>query len=118
PAMQKVYDLITKVAHTDATVLVYGEAGTGKELVAQTIHELSRRRKESFLPINCGAVSPNLIETELFGHERGSFTGADRMHKGYFERANRGSLFLDAITEMPQELQVKLLRVLERGQAT
>jgi two-component system response regulator AtoC len=118
PAMQKVYDLITKVAHTDATVLLYGETGTGKELVAQTIHALSRRRKESFLPINCGAVSPNLIETELFGHERGSFTGADRMHKGYFERADRGTLFLDEITEMPIELQVKLLRVLETSKVT
>jgi two-component system response regulator AtoC len=118
PAMQKVYDLITKVAQTDATVLVYGETGTGKELVAQTIHALSRRRKEAFLPINCGAVSPNLIETELFGHERGSFTGADRMHKGYFERADRGTLFLDEITEMPIELQVKLLRVLETSKVT
>jgi two-component system response regulator AtoC len=118
PAMQKVYDLITKVSHTDATVLLYGETGTGKELVAQTIHALSRRRKEAFLPINCGAVSPNLIETELFGHERGSFTGADRMHKGYFERADRGTLFLDEITEMPIELQVKLLRVLETSKIT
>jgi two-component system response regulator AtoC len=116
--MQKVYDLITKVAPTDATVLVYGETGTGKELVAQTIHSLSRRRKEAFLPINCGAVSPNLIETELFGHERGSFTGADRLHKGYFERADRGTLMLDEITEMPIELQVKLLRVLETSKVT
>jgi two-component system, NtrC family, response regulator AtoC len=115
PAMQRVYDLIMKVAATDATVLLYGETGTGKELVAQTIHSLSRRRKEAFLPIDCGAVSPNLIETELFGHERGSFTGADRMHKGYFERADRGTLMLDEITEMPVELQVKLLRVLETG---
>jgi two-component system response regulator AtoC len=118
PAMQKVYDLITKVAQTDATVLLYGETGTGKELVAQTIHSLSRRRKEAFLPINCGAVSPNLIETELFGHERGSFTGADRLHKGYFERADRGTLLLDEITEMPIELQVKLLRVLETSKVT
>ena len=118
PAMQKVYDLIQKVAHTDATVLIFGETGTGKELVAQTIHELSRRRKEAFLPINCGAVSPNLIETELFGHERGSFTGADRLHKGFFERADRGTLFLDEITEMPIELQVKLLRVLETSKVT
>jgi two-component system, NtrC family, response regulator AtoC len=118
PAMQKVYDLISKVAPSDATVLINGETGTGKELVAQTIHALSRRRKEPFLPINCGAVSPNLIETELFGHERGSFTGADRMHKGYFERAHGGTLFLDEITEMPIELQVKLLRVLETSKVT
>jgi two-component system, NtrC family, response regulator AtoC len=112
-AMQKVYDLITKVAQTEATVLITGETGTGKELVAATVHELSRRHREPFLPINCGAVSVNLIESELFGHERGSFTGADRMHKGYFERCNRGTLFLDEITETPPELQVKLLRSLE-----
>ena len=116
--MQKVYDLIGKVAPTEATILVLGETGTGKELVAETVHSLSRRHKEPFLPINCGAVSPTLIESELFGHERGSFTGADRMHKGYFERAHRGTLFLDEITEMPHELQVKLLRVLETGKVT
>ena len=116
--MQKVYDLIARVAPTEATVLITGETGTGKELVAQTIHELSRRHKEPFLPLNCGAVSPNLIESELFGHERGSFTGADRVHRGYFERANGGTLFLDEITEMPIELQVKLLRVLETATVT
>jgi DNA-binding NtrC family response regulator len=115
PAMQHVYDLITKVARTDATVFLIGETGTGKELVAQTIHDLSTRRKEAFIPLNCGAVSPNLIESELFGHERGSFTGAERMHRGHFERAHKGTLFLDEITEMPIELQVKLLRVLETG---
>ncbi len=114
-AMQKVYDMISRVAPTDATVLLTGESGTGKDLVAQTLHELSRRRQAPFLPLNCGAVSPNLIESELFGHERGSFTGADRLHKGYFERANGGTLFLDEITEMAIELQVKLLRVLETG---
>jgi DNA-binding NtrC family response regulator len=118
PAMQRVYDLVARVAPTDATVLLTGETGTGKELVAETIHGLSRRHKEPFLPINCGAVSPNLIESELFGHERGSFTGADRMHKGYFERAHRGTLLLDEITEMPAELQVKLLRVLETAKVT
>jgi two-component system, NtrC family, response regulator HydG len=115
PAMQKVYDLILKVAPTDATVLLTGESGTGKELVAQTVHEQSRRRREPFLPLNCGAVPPNLIESELFGHERGSFTGATQLHRGYFERVSGGSLFLDEITEMPMELQVKLLRVLETG---
>ena len=113
--MQKVYDLVSRVAPTDATVLVQGESGTGKELVAQTVHQLSRRRKQPFLPLNCGAVSPQLIESELFGHERGSFTGAERTHKGVFERATGGTLFLDEITEMPIELQVKLLRVLESG---
>jgi DNA-binding NtrC family response regulator len=116
PPMQKLYDQIGRVAPTSATVLLTGESGTGKELAAQTIHDLSRRRKAPFLPLNCGAVSPQLIESELFGHEKGSFTGADRQHKGYFERAHGGTLFLDEITEMPQELQVKLLRVLETGQ--
>jgi two-component system, NtrC family, response regulator AtoC len=118
PAMQKVYDLIGKVAGRDATVLITGETGTGKEVAARTIHQLSRRQREPFLPLNCGAVSPNLIENELFGHERGSFTGADRLHKGHFERANRGTLFLDEVTEMPPELQVRLLRVLETSEVT
>jgi len=115
PPMQRVYDLIARVAPTEATVFVMGESGTGKELVAETIHELSRRRSGPFLAINCGAVSPNLIESELFGHERGSFTGAAQRHRGHFERASGGTLFLDEITEMPFELQVKLLRVLETG---
>jgi len=118
PPMQKVYDLIGRVARTDASVLITGETGTGKEVVAQTIHSLSRRSKEAFVPVDCGAVSANLIESELFGHERGSFTGADRLHKGYFERAHHGTLFLDEITEMPIELQVKLLRVLETSAVT
>jgi two-component system, NtrC family, response regulator AtoC len=115
PAMQRVYDLVARVAPTDASILVTGETGTGKELVAEAIHSISRRHREPFVPVNSGAVSPTLIESELFGHERGSFTGADRAHKGYFERANRGTLFLDEITEMSAELQVKLLRVLETG---
>ncbi len=113
--MQVLYDQLTRVAPTSATVMLIGESGTGKELAAQTIHELSRRRSSAFLPLNCGAVAPQLIESELFGHERGSFTGADRQHKGFFERANGGTIFLDEITEMPMELQVKLLRVLETG---
>ncbi|HET6265063.1 MAG TPA: sigma-54 dependent transcriptional regulator [Usitatibacter sp.] len=116
PAMQEVYDKVARVAPTEATVLLLGESGTGKEIVARTIHELSRRRKSPFLAINCGAISPNLIENEMFGHERGSYTGADRQHKGYFEQAAGGTLFLDEITEMPPELQVRLLRVLETGQ--
>ena len=115
PAMQEVYDKIARVAPTEATVLLMGESGTGKEIVARTIHELSRRRKQPFLAINCGAISPNLIENEMFGHERGSYTGADRQHKGYFEQTDGGTLFLDEITEMPMELQVRLLRVLETG---
>jgi DNA-binding NtrC family response regulator len=113
--MQRLYDQLTRVAPTSATVLLVGESGTGKELAAQTIHELSPRRRQPFLPLNCGAVSPQLIESELFGHEKGSFTGADRQHRGFFERAHGGTLFLDEITEMTHELQVKLLRVLETG---
>jgi transcriptional regulator with PAS, ATPase and Fis domain len=96
-------------------VLITGESGSGKELVAQAIHELSPRKHAPFVAINCGAVSPNLIESELFGHEKGSFTGAAKQHRGHFERASGGTLFLDEITEMPAELQVKLLRVLETG---
>jgi len=115
PVMQQLYDHIARVAPTEATVLLAGESGTGKELVAQSIHDRSRRRRMPFLAVNCGAISPNLIESEMFGHERGSFTGAERQHKGYFERADGGTLFLDEITEMPVELQVKLLRVLETG---
>jgi len=114
-SMQHVYDLIGRVAATEATVLILGESGTGKELVAQTIHAQSRRRGQSFVPVNCGAVSPGLIESELFGHERGSFTGAERTHRGFFERAAGGTLFLDEISEMPSELQVRLLRILETG---
>jgi DNA-binding NtrC family response regulator len=115
PAMQTLYKQIGRVAPTEATVLLIGESGTGKEVAAQTLHEMSRRSREPFLAVNCGAISPNLIESEMFGHERGSFTGADRQHRGYFERADRGTLFLDEITEMPIDLQVKLLRVLETG---
>jgi two-component system response regulator AtoC len=114
--MQALYEMLNRVAPTDASVFLVGESGTGKDLAAQTLHMLSRRSKAPFLPLNCGAISPTLIESELFGHERGSFTGAARRHKGYFERAHTGTLFLDEISEMPIELQVKLLRVLETGQ--
>jgi two-component system response regulator AtoC len=113
--MQRIYDQISRLSGTSVSVLLTGESGTGKELVARTVHDLSRRRKLPFLAINCGAISPHLIESEIFGHEKGSFTGAERQHLGFFERANGGTLFLDEITEMPMELQVKLLRVLETG---
>lgn len=113
--MRTLHHHISRVAPTEATVLLLGESGTGKELVAQTIHAQSLRHKYPFLPVNCGAISPQLIESEIFGHEKGSFTGADRQHKGYFERASGGTLFLDEVIEMPIELQVKLLRVLETG---
>jgi DNA-binding NtrC family response regulator len=116
--MQHVYDLIARVAPTQASVFVTGESGTGKELVAETVHAMSKRRDGPFVAVNCGAISPTLIESELFGHERGSFTGADRRRRGYFEQAGGGTLLLDEITEMPIELQVKLLRVLETGCVT
>ncbi|WP_077003521.1 sigma-54 dependent transcriptional regulator [Variovorax sp. KK3] len=113
--MQEVYHQIGRVAGTAVTVFIQGESGTGKELVARAVHDLSRRRDQPFLAINCGAISPHLMESEIFGHERGSFTGAERQHQGFFERAHGGTLFLDEITEMPMSLQVKLLRVLESG---
>ena len=115
PGMQSVFQQIARVAGTAVTVFLHGESGTGKELVARAVHDLSRRRDQPFLAINCGALSPHLIESEIFGHERGSFTGAERQHQGFFERAHGGTLFLDEVTEMPLELQVKLLRVLESG---
>ena len=113
--MKQLYETIERVAPTNTTVLIVGESGSGKELVARTIHDRSARRDGPFLALNCGAIPANLIEAELFGHEKGSFTGATRLHKGFFERANGGTLFLDEITEMPIELQVRLLRVLETG---
>jgi DNA-binding NtrC family response regulator len=115
PPMRRLYEQISRVALTAVSVFITGESGTGKEVVAQTVHDLSRRRKQPFLAVNCGAISPQLIESEIFGHEKGSFTGAERQHQGFFERAHGGTLFLDEITEMPLELQVKLLRVLETG---
>jgi DNA-binding NtrC family response regulator len=113
--MLRVYEQISRVAATGITVFITGESGSGKEVVAHTVHDLSRRRKQPYLAVNCGAISPHLIESEIFGHEKGSFTGADRQHQGFFERANGGTLFLDEVTEMPLDLQVKLLRVLETG---
>jgi DNA-binding NtrC family response regulator len=118
PQMQQIYDLIARVAPTDATVFITGESGTGKELVAQAIVELSPRHHRPFIPLDCGAIPPTLIESELFGHERGSFTGATQQRRGHFERASGGTLFLDEVTEMPIELQAKLLRVLESGALT
>lgn len=114
-AIENLYRQIDKVALTDATVLLAGESGTGKELIAQTIHQFSRRQEKPFIPVNCGAISGHLIEAALFGHEKGSFTGAVRQYAGHFEQASHGTLFLDEITEMPIDMQVKLLRVLECG---
>jgi DNA-binding NtrC family response regulator len=113
--MHRLFQLIKKVAPTRANVLIVGESGTGKELVASTIHHMREKEQQPFIALNCGAISPQLIEAELFGHEKGSFTGAIRTHKGCFERADGGTIFLDEVTEMPMEMQVKLLRVLETG---
>jgi transcriptional regulator with PAS, ATPase and Fis domain len=113
--MQRLFEEIEMVANTDANVFIVGESGSGKEVVANTIHSLSRRRNKPFIAFNCGAISPTLIESEIFGHEKGAFTNAIKRREGYFEMAKGGTVFLDEITEMPIELQVKLLRVLEEG---
>jgi DNA-binding NtrC family response regulator len=115
PVMLDLYDQIERVASTDATALVIGESGTGKELIARTIHDHSARKDAPFIAVNCGAIPDELIEAELFGHEKGSFTGAVQGRIGYFEHANGGTLFLDEITEMAPVRQVKLLRALETG---
>lgn len=117
-AMLEVFELVKKAARTDATILICGETGTGKELVARAIHELGPRSDRPFVALNCGAVGSSLIESELFGHESGSFTGATHRHRGIFERAGSGTLLLDEVTEMPHELQVQLLRVLESRELT
>ncbi len=113
PAMQDVFQIIQNAAETEATVLVRGESGAGKELVARAIHDLSARRNAPFLAINCAALSSNLLESELFGHVRGAFTGAIKDHSGLFQRARAGTLFLDEVAELPLELQAKLLRVIQ-----
>ncbi|MDX1471087.1 MAG: sigma 54-interacting transcriptional regulator [Flavobacteriaceae bacterium] len=115
-SMRKVLNLIDQVAHTDATVLIQGETGTGKELVAKAIHQKSQRANKPFIRINCGAIPANLIESELFGHVKGAFTGATIDRKGRFELADKGTLFLDEIGELPLELQTKFLRVLQEGE--
>jgi len=115
PRMRKLCHLISRVAPSRASVLVSGESGSGKERVARTIHDLSPRRSGAFVAVNCGAISASLMESQIFGHEKGSFSGASRRHRGFFEQAHEGTLLLDEITEMPLELQVKLLRVLESG---
>jgi DNA-binding NtrC family response regulator len=115
-AMQTVQRLITTIAPTDATVLIQGETGTGKDVVARTIYQMSKRADMPFVPVNCGALSPTLVESQLFGHRKGSFTSADRDHKGFFEVANGGTLFLDELGELDKNIQVKLLRFLESGE--
>lgn len=111
--MKHVFSMIERAAPTEATILIVGETGTGKELVARAIHERSPRERNVFIALNCGAISPQLIESELFGHERGAFTGALSRHLGAFEQARGGTIFLDEVGELPLELQPKLLRVLE-----
>ena len=116
PAITKLREQISQCARTDTTVLILGASGTGKELVAKHIHFQSNRRNEKFVPINCGSIPEHLIESELFGFEKGSFTGADKSKPGLFELADRGTIFLDEIGELPQPAQVKLLRVLQEGE--
>ena len=111
--MQAVYDLISKVAATNATILIRGESGVGKELVAKAIHDQSKRCKQEIIKINCAAIPEMLLESELFGYEKGAFTGADKLHKGRFEMAEKGTIFLDEIGDLSPNLQVKLLRVLQ-----
>lgn len=113
PAIRQIRRLIKQVAHTEATVLILGESGTGKEVVARNIHSFSDRKNKPFVPINCGAIPAELLESELFGHEKGAFTGAITARQGRFELANGGTLFLDEIGDMPLPMQVKLLRVLQ-----
>ena len=113
PQMKEIYDLVRRIAATDSTVLIQGESGTGKELIARSIHYQSSRFSESFLSVNCGAFSENLLESELFGHVKGSFTGAIADKKGLLEVANKGTFFLDEVSELSPALQVKLLRVIE-----
>jgi DNA-binding NtrC family response regulator len=116
PAMQAVRRLIDTIAPTDASVMILGETGTGKELIARSLHDKSRRASQTFIPVNCGALPENLVESELFGHRRGAFTGADQHRKGLFEVANGGTLFLDEVGELDRSVQVKLLRFLESGE--
>jgi transcriptional regulator with GAF, ATPase, and Fis domain len=113
PLMREVFDLIDKIADTESTVIIYGESGTGKERAAKTIHQHSSRREKPFVPVNCAAIPATLLESELFGHEKGAFTGAHAARAGRFELADTGTIFLDEVGELHPQLQVKLLRVLQ-----
>jgi len=114
--MLEIFELIEKVADCDSTILINGETGTGKGLVARAIHKKSRRRAKPFISINCGAIPENLLESELFGHVKGAFTGATTTKPGKFELADGGTVFLDEIGDMSADLQVKVLKVLEEGE--
>jgi transcriptional regulator with GAF, ATPase, and Fis domain len=116
PAMRQVFDLVERVGASEAAVTILGDTGTGKELVARALHVRSPRAGGPFIPVNCSAIAETLIESELFGHEKGAFSGAERMRKGAFEEADHGTIFLDEIGELPVDLQPKLLRVLELGE--
>ncbi len=116
PRMQQIFESMKKIAEVSSTVLITGESGTGKELVARALHYNSARRDKTFIPVNCGAIPENLLESELFGHVKGAFTGASHTKKGLFEEADEGTIFLDEIGELPLLLQVKLLRVLQEGE--
>ena len=116
PGMRHLLEMVERVAPSNATVAIFGESGSGKELIARAVHKLSLRSSNTFIPVNCAAISRELIESELFGHEKGSFTGAAAHRKGAFEEAHQGSLFLDEVGELPLDLQAKLLRALEAGE--
>lgn len=116
PALNRALEVAIQVAPTDISVLVTGESGTGKEIIPQIIHHLSARKHNEYIAVNCGAIPEGTIDSELFGHEKGSFTGADKERKGYFEVANNGTIFLDEVAELPMQTQVRLLRVLETGE--
>ena len=118
PIVRAVKELVAQVAGTDATVLIYGETGTGKELIARLLHQQSARRHTAFIALNCGAIADSLIESEMFGHSKGAFTGAVSARVGRFEAAHRGTIFLDEISEMSRSLQVALLRILQSGEYT
>src|ERR1041384_7884452 len=116
PALNHAISIAERVAATNLTVLITGESGVGKEVFSHIIHQLSNRKHNPFIAVNCGAIPSGTIDSELFGHEKGSFTGAHEARKGYFEMANKGTIFLDEVAELPLETQVRLLRVLESGE--
>ena len=118
PAMQEIYRVLARLMQTDLTVMISGESGTGKELVAKALHDYGKRRAGAFVAINMAAIPRDLIESELFGHEKGAFTGANTRSSGRFEQAEGGTLFLDEIGDMPMEAQTRLLRVLQQGEYT